>query len=116
MDNFGGTADFKSLADGRYELHALAAQFTGGGLDGDGNGLGGDDFIFDQSAAPAPLDLAKIFRIFGDFNADGAVATTDFIQFRLANGGTSLIFDFDGSGTVALTDFIQFRLRFGGSI
>ena len=47
---------------------------------------------------------------------DRAVATNDFIQFRLALGGNSPIFDYDGDGAVAASDFIQFRLRFGGSI
>ena len=31
-------------------------------------------------------------------------------------GGTSEIFDFDNDGSVSASDFIQFRQRFGGSI
>ncbi len=115
----GGSVNFTSLADGRYALHALAGQFTGAGLDGDGNGTGGDNFIFDQAASPAALDLAKVFRIFGDYTGDGTVAANDFIQFRLALGNSSppfQLFDFDNDGAVAASDFIQFRLRFGGSI
>jgi hypothetical protein len=44
------------------------------------------------------------------------VAASDFIQFRLALGGYSVIFDFDGDGAIAASDLIAFRLRFGGSI
>ncbi len=114
----GGSVNFTSLADGRYAFHALAAQFTGAGLDGDGNGTGGDDYIFDEPAV-GPVDTAKIFRIFGDYTGDGNVAAIDFVQFRLALGNSAppfQLFDFDNDGAVAASDFIQFRLRFGGSI
>ncbi len=107
----GGSVNSTSLADGRYALHVLSAGITGG--------LAGGDFIFDEPAAPAALDTAKIFRNFGDFTGDGAVSSNDFIQFRLALGSTSppfQLFDFDNDGAVAASDFIQFRLRFGGSI
>ncbi len=117
----GGSVNFGSLADGRYAFHALAAQFTGAGIDGTGPGdiVAGDDYMFDQAASPAPLDVTKIFRIFGDYTGDGNVAANDFIQFRLALGNSAppfQLFDFDGDGAVAASDFIQFRLRFGGSI
>ncbi len=115
----GGAVDSGSLADGRYALHAIASQFTGAGLDGDSNGTGGDDFIFDEPASPATLDPTKLFRIFGDYTGDGSVAANDFIQFRLALGNSAppfQLFDFDNDGAVAASDFIQFRLRFGGSI
>ncbi len=111
----GGTVDNFSLADGRYALHALAGQFASG-LDGDGNGTGGDDFMFDEPAASAAVDTSRLFRIFGDIDGDGTVAANDFIQFRLALGGTNFGFDYDNDGAVAASDFIQFRLRFGGSI
>ncbi len=98
--------DGKSLADGLYTLTIVAAnvQGAGGQLDGDGNGTGGDDRVFNTH------------RLFGDFDGDRTVAASDFIQFRLALGGTSLAFDFDGDGSVAASDFIQFRLRFGGNV
>ncbi len=109
----GGAVEFGSLADGRYTLTALADQFTSG-LDGDGNGVAGDNYVLASSVAPNPP--TNIFRLFGDANGDGTVAANDFIQFRLALGGNNPIFDFDGDGAVAASDFIQFRLRFGGSI
>ncbi len=104
----GGAVEFGSLADGRYKLTALASQISN--LDGDGNGTAGDDFVLVGDTTN------KLFRLFGDSDGDGTVAANDFIQFRLALGGTSVIFDFDGDGAVAASDFIQFRLRFGGSI
>jgi hypothetical protein len=112
----GGTVDNISLADGRYALHALAAQFTGVGLDGNGDGTGGDNFLFDEAAAPAPLDPAKIFRLFGDVNGDGAVGTNDFVFFRQSFNSVNDIFDFDGDGFVSTSDFAQFRNRFNTSI
>ncbi len=115
----GGSVDNVSLADGRYNLVALASQFTGGGIDGTGPGdaTAGDDYNFLQTTvAPTAVDPTRIFRIFGDFTGDGSVAANDFIQFRLALGGSSPIFDLDNDGAVAASDFIGFRIRFGGSI
>ena len=37
-------------------------------------------------------------------------------HFRQFFGGVNSAFDFDNDGTVSASDFIQFRLRFGGSI
>ncbi len=112
----GGTVDNISLADGRYALHALRSQFTGAGINGTGPGdtIAGDDYEYDQTPTPSPLDPMKIFRLFGDITADGTVAANDFIQFRLALGGTTFGFDFDNDGAVAASDFIQLRLRIGG--
>ncbi len=114
----GGPLDNISLQNGRYALHALAAQFTSG-LDGDGNGTGGDDFLFDEPPAPAFLDETKIFRFFGDYNHNGIGDAGDFVQLRLAMGNSAppfQLFDFDNDGAVAASDFIRFRLQFGGSI
>ncbi len=108
----GSLTESKSLMDGRYNLTILAAQFTGAGFDGDGNGVAGDNRIIVGDPAIAP----KLFRLFGDSDGDGTVATNDFIQFRLVAGGPSFAFDFDDDGAIATIDFIQFRLRFGGSI
>ncbi len=108
----GGAVDGKSLSDGLYTLIVLANQIGADGFDGDGNGTGGDDYILVASSSASP----RLFRLFGDITGDGTVAANDFIQFRLALGGTNHIFDFDNDGAVAASDFIQFRLRFGGSI
>ncbi len=106
----GDAVDFGSLADGRFTLTINASKFNGDGIDGDGNGTGGDNFLLVGTPANG------LFRFFGDATGDGSVAADDFIAFRLALGGNSPIFDFDNDGAVAASDFIQFRLRFGGSI
>ncbi len=100
---------FGSLADGRYTLTVLASQINN--FDGNGDGTPGDNFVLTGDPA-----TNKLFRLFGDADGDGTVAANDFIQFRLALGGSTAMFDFDGDGAVAANDFIQFRLRFGGSI
>ncbi len=105
----GGPVEFGSLADGRYTLTALASKITN--FDGNGDGTAGDNFVLTGDPA-----TNKFFRLFGDADGDGTVAANDFIQFRLALGGSTAMFDFDGDGAVAASDFIQFRLRFGGSI
>ncbi len=107
----GGSIDLGgSLADGRYTLTILANQFTGMGFDGNGDSTAGDDYVLIGTPANG------LFRLFGDNDGDGGVSASDFIQFRLALGGSSVSFDFDNDGSVAAIDFIQFRLRFGGSI
>ncbi len=106
----GGSVDQLSLSDGRYTLTINAGQFTGNGFDGNGDGIPGDDYVLIGSPANG------LFRLFGDADGDGAVAANDFIQFRLAIGGSSVVFAFNSSGVVSNSDFIQFRLRFGGSI
>jgi hypothetical protein len=108
----GGAVDFNSLADGRYTLTALANQFAGGGLDGNGDGIGGDNFV----EVGAPGTGHNLFRFFGDVTGDGTVSAADFVLFRQSFGGVNPAFDFNGDGSVAASDFIQFRLRFGGSI
>ncbi len=106
----GGAVNGKSLSDGLYTLKVLASQIGADGFDGDGNGIAGDDF------ALVGLPVNGLFRLFGDADGDGTVAANDFIQFRLALGGSSPIFDFDNDISVSAGDFIQFRLRFGSSI
>ncbi len=111
----GAATESTSLADGRYTLTVFSTLVTDvpaqQQLDGDGNGIADDDYV----VIGDPM-TNKLHRIFGDADGDGTVAAGDFIQFRLAFGGTSAIFDFDNDGAVAAGDFIQFRLRFGGSI
>jgi CSLREA domain-containing protein len=108
----GGAVNGTSLADGRYTLKVLANQIGADGLDGNSDGIGGDDFV----EVGAPGSGHNLFRLYGDVNGDGTVSASDFIQFRQFFGGYLFAFDFDGDGSVAASDFIQFRLRFGGSI
>ena len=75
----GAAVQGRSLADGRYTLTVAAAQVGGkdGALDGNGDGIGGDDFVL--AGDPA---TNKLFRLFGDANGDGVVDAIDLGQFR----------------------------------
>jgi len=102
-----------SLIDGAYRLTIVAAnvQGAGGALDGNGNGIGGDDFQTPAAGA------GRLFRLFGDNDGDADVDAQDFGAFRAAfGGGSNLAFDFDGDGDVDAADFGQFRARFGSGV
>lgn len=113
----GPTIETTSLADGRYELTAYSASIgnANGSLDGDANGVSGDDYVLVGDPALAP----KLFRLFGDTTGDGITDLFDFVLFRQANGATGFnppynpAFDFNGDGNIDLVDFIQFRTRVG---
>jgi hypothetical protein len=127
INGVGGVGNL-SLPDGRYTLTIDATQVfgVGGALDGDGNGIGGDNYVLASSGAPNPP--TNIFRFFGDVTGDGAVTSADFvgtgpagippniIGFRQSFGGTDPRFDYNGDGSVAASDFTQFRFRFGGTV
>jgi hypothetical protein len=106
-----------SLQDGRYILTAFANQFTGAGLDGNGDGFAGDNYA-SISAANTPPTVAPtgIFRLFGDSDGNGQINSADFLNFRLAFLSASTAFDFDGDGQVNAADFLAFRLRFLATI
>lgn len=108
----GGSVDFNSLADGKYDLTILQTMVSGpgGNLDGDGNGIGGDNYVQIGSVANG------LFRFFGDIDGDGGTFGSDFNQFRVAFGGSNDAFDFDNDTAVAGSDFNQFKVRFGGSV
>jgi hypothetical protein len=101
----GSLTQFASLIDGKYTLTVLADQVSNvGQLDGNGDGIGGDDFSF------------GFHRLFGDADGDGDVDAADFGAFRQAFGIGGVAFDFDNDGDVDASDFGQFRFRFGTSI
>ncbi|MBX7104475.1 MAG: hypothetical protein K1X57_10365 [Gemmataceae bacterium] len=104
----GGAVDAGSLADGRYTLTALASQLNnpGGSLDGDANGIAGDDYTLVGNTTN------KLFRLYGDADGSGQVDSSDFLAFRLAFLSASPAFDADGSGQVDSSDFLRFRLNF----
>ncbi len=114
----GAESQFGSLADGRYQLTAVANQITAGGLqlDGDGNGTGGDNFVLNGTTGNG------LFRFFGDVNGDGTDNAADFGPFRAAFGtstGNPLYrdyLDFNADNTINAADFAQFRSRFGASV
>jgi len=110
----GGTVGIDpggSLLDGTYQLTILATKVTGDfgqQLDGNANGVPGDNFTTPTSGP------GRLHRLFGDNDGDADVDATDFGAFRATFGITSnLAYDFDGDGDVDATDFGQFRSRFG---
>jgi hypothetical protein len=106
----GGAVSAKSLADGRFTLTALAAQFAGDGLDGNGDGQPGDDYVLVGTPANG------LFRLFGDADGNGTVNSADFLAFRLAFLSSNPVFDADGDGTVNSADFLSLRLNFLQSV
>ncbi len=104
-----------SLADGNYRLTMVAANIVWNGLqlDGDGNGIGGDNFV------RGTVDTDNFFRMFGDFDGNRAVSGLDVGRFRLTNGTTAgdaaynPIFDFDSNGFISGFDLGRFRIRIG---
>lgn len=100
----GGPVEFQSLADGRYTLTVLSSQVSN--FDGNGDGTAGDDYTLAGTPANG------LFRLFGDFDGNAFVDSTDFLAFRLTFLASSPIFDFDLSGLVDSDDLLAFRLRF----
>jgi hypothetical protein len=104
----GGPVELSSLADGRYSLTILASLIAN--LDGNGDGMIGDDFLLVGTPATG------LYRLFGDSDGNGTVNSVDFGIFRSVFGTGSSIFDFNGDGQTNVADFAQFRVRFGTSI
>ena len=104
---------------GRRTLHAhgLAGQIAGkgGALDGNGDGIGGDDFVLVGDPA-----TNKLFRLFGDANGDGVVdqstsASSGPRSIRAPSNYLAFL-DANGDGVVDQVDLGQFRSRFNVSI
>jgi hypothetical protein len=64
-----------------------------------------------KSSGPGSLRRAVT-----DANNSVDTGTINFHRFRLLFLGTGSAFDFNGNGTVDASDFIQFRLRFLQSV
>lgn len=88
-----------SLQDGLYQLTIVASKIAGLGglLDGNGNGVGGDNRV------------QSLHRLFGDADGDRDVDAGDFGAFRAAFGGPSIAFAFDNDGDVDAEDFGEIR-------
>jgi hypothetical protein len=67
-----------------------------GNLDGNG-----DDYVF------------TFHRLFGDGNGDKRVDSADFAWFRSVFGVPGISFDFNKDGNISATGFVEFRKRFG---
>lgn len=111
----GSETQFGSLADGRFSVRVRASQVVGG-LDGNGDGIAGDDYVFNGSTTNG------LFRLYGDVNGDGITNAIDFSQFRTTLGASAgqqyyiECLDVDNSGVVNAFDFSQFRPRFGAGV
>jgi hypothetical protein len=87
---------------------------TGAALDGNGDGTGGDNFVY--------TDAQGLFRFYGDVNGDTSINGFDFGFFRNAFGtqvgdaNYLSYFDFDQDGVINGFDFGQFRTRFGTTL
>jgi hypothetical protein len=108
----GALSESGSLADGRYTLTIFNSKVSNsnGNLDGDCNGIGGDDFIL------ASAGTTGIFRLFGDADGNATVNSTDFAVFRTFFGLGASMFDFNGDAQTNSNDFAEFRKRFGVSV
>jgi hypothetical protein len=110
-----GTSGNRSLQDGRYVLTAVAGQFTGEGLDGNGDGVAGDNYQSPSSANPWISPPTGIFALYGDVDGNGQVNGFDHLSFIFAitTGQQQYIdlFDIDGNGLDG-TDALQYRLHF----
>lgn len=102
-----------SLADGNYELTLNASRISLGGeaLDGDGNGVGGDDYVFGTQASD------QFFRLFGDQDGDRDVDSEDYDAFVAAllstagSGNFDARFDSDDDGDVDGKDYGSYLTR-----
>jgi hypothetical protein len=111
----GPAAESGSLADGTYTLTVRAGLVTNGKpLDGNGDGAGGDDYVFGGAGG--------LYRLFGDATGDRRVDAADLALFRPAFGrrsgqpGYLAYFDADADGDVDALDLFRFRQRFGTTL
>ncbi|MEO1528905.1 MAG: right-handed parallel beta-helix repeat-containing protein [Planctomycetota bacterium] len=105
-----------ALVDGNYELQIDASKIvragTSVGLDGNSDGVAGDDFVFGDDASDA------FFALFGDTDRDRDVDGQDYGRF--ANAFLSVLgeerfkpaLDFESDGDIDGIDYGQFVSRF----
>ncbi|MEO1529468.1 MAG: sulfatase-like hydrolase/transferase [Planctomycetota bacterium] len=107
-------ANLASLDDGNYDVTLDASKITYDIhlLDGNADGIGGDDHVFGDEADDG------FFRFFGDSDGDRDVDGQDFGRlfstfFRsLGQVGFDPTFDYDGDNDVDGQDYGQFTSRF----
>jgi hypothetical protein len=108
-----------SLVDGNYQVRinaGLVTSLAGGfNLDGDNNGIAGDDYVFGDEAAD------NFFRLFGDLSGatatgvsvvDGLDATNFLLSFGVPSNYNPA-FDSNEDGFVDGLDATNFLLNFG---
>ncbi len=104
-----------SLADGDFQItvDASLVNLDNKLLDGNGDGTGGDNYVF------GTLSADRFYCLFGDHNGNGLVDLFDFSAFRAAYATSSSHpnyvqhFDVDGNGLINLFDFSRFRNNYG---
>jgi len=113
FDYVGQTArwTFASLASGSYRVRLSAGEVSDGSgypLDGDGDGVGGDDYVFGFASGTV---------LMGDADGDGDVDLDDLFTVRnnFGRAGGWAEGDFDGDGVVDLDDLFTVRNNFGAS-
>lgn len=71
--------------------------------------------VFVPTPEPTPPAFDPIDPSLADFNNDGSVGFSDFLDFALAFGSTDTRFDIDESGSVDFGDFLRFVSVFGNT-
>ena len=69
--------------------------------------------VFAQAAEPPPPAFDPVDPTLADFDNDGSVGFSDFLDFAQAFGSTDTRFDIDQSGAVDFGDFLRFASVFG---
>ena len=98
------------LPDGNYKATLLAGGIKDSGLrtlDGNGDGLAGDDYAF------------NFFTFAGDANRDRTVAFADLVKVAQNYGGAGKTWadgDFNGDGTVDFADLVVVAQHYGTSL
>ncbi|MFT5527474.1 MAG: hypothetical protein ACI9HK_005456, partial [Pirellulaceae bacterium] len=101
------------LDSGVYQLELLPSlQDTNGNpIDGNGDGIDGDSFLYRGSRGNA------FYRILSDFNGDEGVSVFDFTTFSYWFGSSvpaaPAYADMSGDNGVSVFDFTSFSLNFG---
>jgi subtilisin-like proprotein convertase family protein len=103
------------LEQGVYQLDVLPTivDIFGAELDGDGNGVGGDEYSIVGALAN------KLYALTAEWNGDGGVSVFDFSTFSywfgepVAPDGAPHYVDSSGDGGVSVFDFSGFSGNFG---
>jgi hypothetical protein len=104
------------LLDGVYELQILstAEDRRGNQVDGDGNGIGGDGFLYQAN------NSNKFYQLSADWNGDAGVSVFDFTTFSYWFGSevpaAPSYADVNNDGGVSVFDFTPFSDNFGVAI
>ncbi|CAN5257522.1 hypothetical protein BH11PLA2_BH11PLA2_11150 [soil metagenome] len=95
-----------SVPNGRYTVTAFAANISGSGgfLDGDANGTGGDNAT------------VSFFRLFADSNGDATVNGADLDNFGNAFSSSNSDYDYNNDGTVNGADLVLFGNAFSSFV